>query len=293
MPATSPPTSILGTTADVKQVILTLVVLAVLGVAGAAAFVWSGVYTVAATEQHTAPVYWLLTTTSDRSVAVRAAAVPPRDLTNPATVAAGGHAYRAHCRQCHGAPGEAPDAMALGMTPVPPNLLRAAREWPSNEIFWVVKHGIKMSGMPGWTFQMSDAEIWEVAAFVKAMAAMTPADYARMTAATPAPDRTGRDGDGDGDGDQDRDRGKLALAQYGCTACHVIEGMVGPDIRVGPPLRRLREQKYIAGVLENTTANLVRWITDPPAVDPRTAMPKVGVTRRDAQDMAAYLHDPD
>lgn len=272
-----------------KQALATLIVLGVLGIAGAATFVWSGVYTVAATEQHTAPVYWLLTTTSDRSVAVRADAVPPRDLDDPAAVAAGLPLYRAHCRQCHGAPGVAPEPMALGMTPVPPNLLRAAREWRSNEVFWVIKHGVKMSGMPGWTFQMSDEEIWAVTAFVKAMAAMTPADYAQAVQAVPPSPRP----QAPVTGQPDRARGKQALTQYGCTACHVIEGMVGPDIRVGPQLRRIKEQKHIAGVLENTPANLVRWIMDPQEVDPRTAMPDLGVRPRDARDMAAYLTDPD
>lgn len=84
-------------------------------------------------------------------------------------------------------------------------------------------------------------------------------------------------------------RGRLALTQYACQACHVIPGITGSDVHVGPPLEGLASRAMIAGSLPNTPDNLVRWIRDPQAVDPQTAMPDMGVSEEHARDMAAYL----
>ena len=87
----------------------------------------------------------------------------------------------------------------------------------------------------------------------------------------------------------DAARGKVALAQYGCRACHMIPGVTGSQVYVGRPLEDLAKRHVIAGTLPNGQANLVRWIRDPQAIDPGTAMPKLGVSERDALDMSAYL----
>lgn len=87
----------------------------------------------------------------------------------------------------------------------------------------------------------------------------------------------------------DPERGRLALSQYGCQACHVIPGVTGPRVFVGPPLEGMGKRKFIAGSLPNTHDNLVRWIRNPQDVDPLTAMPALDVSARDASDMAAYL----
>ena len=84
-------------------------------------------------------------------------------------------------------------------------------------------------------------------------------------------------------------RGKIALGQYGCRACHMIPGVTGSDVYVGRPLEDLAKRHFIAGTLPNDQANLVRWIRNPQAIDPGTAMPKLGVSERDALDMSAYL----
>ena len=84
-------------------------------------------------------------------------------------------------------------------------------------------------------------------------------------------------------------RGKIAAAQYACHSCHVVPGVPGSDVRVGRPLDALAQQRYIAGKLPNTQANLVRWIRDPQAIDPGNAMPNMGVSERDAIDISAYL----
>jgi cytochrome c1 len=88
----------------------------------------------------------------------------------------------------------------------------------------------------------------------------------------------------------DAERGKVAIGRYGCGACHTIPGIRGARGLVGPPLEDLARRVYVAGVLQNEPENLVRWIADPPAVDPQTAMPNLGVTDSDARDIAEFLY---
>lgn len=87
----------------------------------------------------------------------------------------------------------------------------------------------------------------------------------------------------------DAQRGRELIQQYGCGSCHTIPGVAGADATVGPPLDRWAERVYIAGTLPNEPGALVRWIIDPDSVEPGTAMPDLGVTPSEAQDIAAYL----
>ncbi|EAR51538.1 Cytochrome c, class I [Oceanicola granulosus HTCC2516] len=68
------------------------------------------------------------------------------------------------------------------MRPEPPILWHAASEWESREVFWLVKHGVKMSGMPAFGTDHEDAAIWEITAFVKELPAMRPETYESLTA---------------------------------------------------------------------------------------------------------------
>jgi cytochrome c len=86
------------------------------------------------------------------------------------------------------------------------------------------------------------------------------------------------------------DRGKVAIAHYGCSSCHTIPGIRNANGLVGPSLDRIASRTYIAGVLQNTRQNMLRWIEDPPKVDDKTAMPNLRVTDADARDIAAYLY---
>lgn len=87
----------------------------------------------------------------------------------------------------------------------------------------------------------------------------------------------------------DIQRGKQLISDYGCVACHSVPGVKGPASAVGPPLTHVALRGYLGGVLPNTPDNLARWLLDPPAIDPRTAMPNVGLTTDQARDVAAYL----
>lgn len=86
------------------------------------------------------------------------------------------------------------------------------------------------------------------------------------------------------------DRAKAAIARHGCSACHRIPGIPGADSHTGPPLTNYPRQIYIAGVIPNTPENLIAWIRDPQAIDPRSAMPDLAVSEAEAQTIAAYLY---
>jgi mono/diheme cytochrome c family protein len=85
-------------------------------------------------------------------------------------------------------------------------------------------------------------------------------------------------------------RGLAAISRYGCGSCHTIAGVSGAFGRVGPPLTGIGSRYYVAGVLPNTPSNLVRWIENPPGIDEHTVMPNLGVTHKDALDIAGYLY---
>jgi cytochrome c len=88
----------------------------------------------------------------------------------------------------------------------------------------------------------------------------------------------------------DPKRGEAAVERYGCAACHAIPGIANQGSNVGPPLHKVALRGYIGGVLPNTPDDMVRWLQNPPAVDPRTAMPNLGVSEAEARDMTAYLY---
>ncbi len=260
-----------------------LATVAALALAAAAALLYAGVYDISATDQHLAPTYWVLDTGMRRSVRQRAAEITVPELGQPGQIQRGLGLYRRHCVQCHGAPGVAPEPFALGMTPTPANLAHTAREWPAADVFWVVKEGVKMTGMPAWKFRMADEDIWAVVSFMRELPRLSPEDYRARKSADDAPAEPA------GVAAPDAGRGKRAIHQYACATCHRIPGIVGANAPVGPPLKEIGTRGFIAGVLPNTPQNMVRWLRHPQAVSPNSAMPDLGVTERDARDIAAYL----
>jgi len=85
------------------------------------------------------------------------------------------------------------------------------------------------------------------------------------------------------------DVGKREIAEHGCGSCHDIPGVKGADGLVGPPLTKFGRRSYIAGELNNTPDNLIRWLRDPQGVEPGTDMPDVGLSAVEARNIAAYL----
>ncbi len=285
-----------------KKVLLTLVGVVFAAILGAAALVYSGLYDISATDQHLAPTYRILDLAMRRSVDFRADRLEVPRLDDPAMRERGLALYEAHCVQCHGAPGVAPQPFALGLTPVAANLAHTARAWTPAELYWVVKHGIKMTGMPAWSFRMEDADLWAVVAFVETLPELSPARYQVLRAqlqprhpAAAEPRETvdrgpeARAASLTATDEASVARGRLAMSQYACVTCHRIPGVVGPNAPVGPPLEHMASRAFIAGILPNTPENMIRWLRNPQEVSPITAMPDLGVTEQHARDMTAFL----
>lgn len=270
-----------------KSALLTLLALLLAAVAGAAAFVAMGAYDISATAQHTQAAYSLLEVTMHRSVKRRAAdiVVPPLDA--PAQIQRGAQCFRVHCVQCHGGPGVAQGEIGRSMQPLPGPLVDANARWNSAELYWITRHGIKMSGMPAWQHRLADTDLWAIVGFVRQLPALTAERFQRLTAATPVDGCDSPDTPATRPGDAER--GRNALTQYACNACHRIPGVPGSDVHVGPPLSGIGNRRLIAGALPNTPEQMVRWIRNPRGVDPQTTMPDMQVSEQDARDIAAYL----
>lgn len=275
-----------------KPVLWTLAVLGTLGALVGAAVVLGGLYNIAATAQHTQPVYSVLETAMHNSVQLRARdVIVPAALAVPERVLRGAACFRDRCVQCHGGPGVAADAIGMAMQPVPGSLIGAANTWQARELYWITRHGIKMSGMPAWQYHLSEDELWAVVAFLQQLPALTPPAYAALVqqagscrrADTAAPSVVAV-----AQADL-AERGRLALRMYACHACHAIPGVTGAQPQVGPPLAGFASGQLIAGRLAHTQDNLVAWIRHPQRIDARTAMPDLGVTEAHAREMAAYL----
>ncbi len=84
--------------------------------------------------------------------------------------------------------------------------------------------------------------------------------------------------------------GRMLIAAYGCTACHRIPGIAMPQGSVGPQLEGFGRRAYVGGHLPNRPATLVAWLRDPPAIDPGTAMPDLGLSEVEARHIASYLY---
>ena len=160
--------------------LLLLILLAAIGVL---AFIYSGVYDIGADNPHYAVTHWAMQTTMDRSVARHATEVSaPGNLNDPAVIRTGAEHYAEMCVECHLAPGQINSELREGLYPKPPELAYSVTDMSPGEIFWIIKHGVKMSAMPAWGKSHTDANIWAIVAFTQKLPRMTPAQFKELTA---------------------------------------------------------------------------------------------------------------
>jgi mono/diheme cytochrome c family protein len=157
--------------------------LAIVLAIAAAGYFFGGFYNVAATVAEPAIVQSALVQVRQASIArhaKEASAMPPEDAN---TVRAGARAYSERgCVNCHGAPGVNWAKWSEGLRPDPPDLKKIADQRQRNELFWVIKHGIGMTGMPSFgAAGASDDEIWTIATFVKRLPGVSAEDYKSWT----------------------------------------------------------------------------------------------------------------
>jgi mono/diheme cytochrome c family protein len=149
--------------------------------------VYSGLIDVGATNSHHPFTRWLLETTMERSVRVHARGIETPPLEDPGLVMDGFRHYREMCVGCHLAPGITSSEIRKGLMPEAPVLQDVVEEWTPAELFWIVKNGVKMSGMPAWGATHGNEEIWAMVAFLEKLPQMTAAHYLEMDkAAGPA-----------------------------------------------------------------------------------------------------------
>jgi mono/diheme cytochrome c family protein len=153
-------------------------VAAVAGMAALAAV--TGAYDVAADTPHTALVRGIIAYTRERAVEARAASISVPPLTDPEMIADGASDYDEMCTSCHLAPGLAENEMRPGLNPQPPLLFKEP-QGKAAEQFWIIKHGIKMTGMPAWGVTHSDGEIWNIVAFLRKLPSLSPQQYKALT----------------------------------------------------------------------------------------------------------------
>jgi mono/diheme cytochrome c family protein len=147
-------------------------------------YFFGGFYNVAATDQHFNIVTWALDRVRIASINHHATDKPTGSLADPATVQAGAKAFSERgCVSCHGAPGATWAKFTEALYPSPPDLAEVGQHRTPEQIFWVVKHGLKFTGMPGFAaIDVKDDEIWKIVAFVKKLPSVSEADFKAWTA---------------------------------------------------------------------------------------------------------------
>lgn len=180
------------------KTVKTLLVVAVLGGLAGLGVLYSGLYPMGADVPHNRLTYWALETMRERSIAraIRDIDVPPLD--DSGLLIAGGEDYNEMCTDCHLKPGKTESEFTLGLYPQPPNLSMSAEAHHRAEDseggghgdpkasaarqFWIIKHGIKASGMAAFGATHDDGRIWAMVAFLQKLPTLTPAQYQILTA---------------------------------------------------------------------------------------------------------------
>lgn len=164
---------------------------------GGVGFIYSGFYPMGADVPHNQLTYWILETLRENSIARASQDIQvPNNLENSDRLLTGGPDYNEMCSGCHLKPGRTQSDFTLGLYPVPPNLAKGHRDHNHDEVaneshqtqaedkrmFWIIKHGIKASGMPAWAPGHDDERIWNMVAFLKTLPNLTPVEYQILTA---------------------------------------------------------------------------------------------------------------
>ncbi|WP_291865545.1 c-type cytochrome [Bradyrhizobium sp.] len=202
---------------------------------------WSGLYNVAASRGHLAVTNAMLTFGMRSSVRTHALGItaPPLDSQDLSTL--GAAHFHSGCAFCHGAPGVPISPIAESMLPSPPNLSTSMREWRDRELFWIVKNGLKYTGMPAWAAQQRDDEVWALVAFLRRLPALDAAAYRELALgglSVPAQS-----------GDEIATTEGTSGAVSACARCHG-ENRRGPNSRLVPVLHG-QPREFLMAALED------------------------------------------
>jgi mono/diheme cytochrome c family protein len=143
------------------------------------AWIYSGWHNIAALEPHGQVMTWVFSTTMRRSVRAHAVGITaPGDLATRAS--SGFDDFDEMCVECHSAPGLERGEIGKGLNPRPPRLTNAAQRWSPSELFWIVKNGVRMTGMPAFGPTHDDAILWAIVAFLQQLPSLSPEQYKSM-----------------------------------------------------------------------------------------------------------------
>jgi len=159
-----------------KYFVVFLIVMAVGGFLVAA----SGVIPITASSGHWGITHWFMQFSKGRSVATHTLGGETPSLDEPRLVLKGAGAYETNCRACHGSPELHSPRVVREMTPRPPYLPQTIPKWENDELFYIVKHGIKFTGMPAWPAQQRDDEVWAMVAFLRRLPNLDAGEYRRL-----------------------------------------------------------------------------------------------------------------
>ncbi len=150
------------------------------GLLGIAFYTWSGNIDIAADKKHWKVTEWFLGAVRDRSIQneTKKIVIPP-NINDLAVIVKGAGNYDSMCSSCHFSPGTTSSEINAGLYPQPPDFTQSPLEDPARS-FWVIKHGIKMTGMPAWGSSHSDEEIWELVAFIHQIQKLDQRSYEEL-----------------------------------------------------------------------------------------------------------------
>ena len=146
----------------------------------------SGVIPIKASSGHWAITRWFLNFSKERSIATHTLGLKVPALDDPALVLKGAAHFETGCRPCHGSPDLPHPRIAWQMTPPPPYLPTEVAQWANDELFYIVKHGLKFTGMPAWPAIRRDDEVWAMVAFLRKFPELNAEQYQRLVLSGPA-----------------------------------------------------------------------------------------------------------
>ncbi|WP_438864882.1 c-type cytochrome [Neptunicella sp.] len=173
------------------KIIYTLLAFIALTIGGAAIFIYSGIYPIGADVPHSAAEFWVLENLRENSIERASSEISVPSLESADLLLTGGPNYNDMCAGCHLKPGKQKSDMSVGLYPAPPNLSASSHTEDhqhgdatqlAGRQFWVIKHGIKASGMPAWGATHDDQRIWAMVAFLQKLPQLTPEQYQILTA---------------------------------------------------------------------------------------------------------------
>ena len=168
-----------------KHAVITLLLIAVIGFALAGWVIVGGRFDVAVSAQLPQTIHDLIHQTRVNSVRreVRNLQAKPANLDDQTILFEAVIGFQSMCADCHHPPGDRPSALARGLNPPPVDLSESAGKRSLEELFWVSKHGIRMSGMPAWGVTHEDEALWAIATLITRFPELSADDYQRLLAA--------------------------------------------------------------------------------------------------------------